>query len=470
MCFRFPLGIAVLAALLASAPAAQAQTPAGRPFERRDAYVLAFTAPYQTIRLDVGENPISTDFVVEAKLHPGTVIEDARGKPVGPEAIVPGMEVSVRGEAGSGGAVVSSLRLRTRLESWAGEADGVLERVEGGAAVIEGRRVVMAEGRSVAGEGAWRRRTFASFAEIPLGSWVELRGRRGADGTLVADQGKARPNEYSGTEREIHEALRRGLVPPPAAQLSGGRMKIGQQEYRLVQDRALQAYVTRVGTRLIPRWMDELAENDPAKITFRFYVIDDSTFNAAAYPDGTVIIHTGLLRVIGGEAQLAAVLGHEIGHVTHEHGRRRLEDHRNRAVGGMVLGAVLSQVGGKGDGRAAMELAAELGLGAMANSYSRDHESQADRVGLAYMVAAGYDPREAAAVWRRLAEETRPSNAVAGALQRAETFLFSSHPAALSRVRNINREIAANYSTLDFARLKTGEAEYRRAVAGLGRR
>lgn len=470
MNIRFLLRTVALVAVLGSASALDAQTPAGRPFDRRDAFVLAFPAPYQTIRLDLGENPISTDFVVEARLDSSTVIEDARGKRVGPEAILPGMEVAVRGEAGRAGAVVTSLRLRTRLESWAGEADGVLDRVEGGVGVIEGRRVVMAEGRTVEGEGPWRRRTF-TLDEIPLGSWVELHGRRGPDGTLVAEQGKARPNEYSNTEREIHDALRRGLVTPPAGQLAGAKMRIGEREFALVPNLALQSYVTRVGMRLIPAWMDSLAENDPARITYRFYVIEDSTFNAAAYPDGTVIVHTGLLRVVTSEAQLAAVLGHEIGHVTHEHGRRRLEDARNRAVGGLLVGAVIAQVGGNnGDRRATLDLVASLGLGAMANSYSRDHESQADRVGLAYMVAAGYDPREAAAVWRRLAEANRAGNAVDGAVQSAQTFLFSSHPAAMSRVRNINREIAANYSALDFTRLRTGEAEYRQAIAVLGRR
>lgn len=462
------LAAAALAVALAPSLPLHAQAP-GRPFERRDAYVLAFAPPYQTVRLDIGENPISTEFAIEARLHPGTAIKDARGNAIGPEAVLPGMEVSVRGEAGPGGAFVNEIRLRTRLDRWAGEADGILERVDGGVAVIEGRRVRLAEGTAVAGEGPWNRRSFATLEEVPLGSWVELRGRRQPDGTLVAESGKARPNEYSGTEREIHDALRRGLVPPPAAQLSGGVMRIGEAQYRLVQDRALQTYVTRVGTRLIPAWMDALPDDDPAKITFRFYVIDDTTFNAAAYPDGTVIIHTGLLRVITSEAQLAAVLGHEIGHVTHEHGRRRLEDHRRREAGGLLVGAVLATVGGDGDGRAALELAASLGLGAMANSYSRDHESQADRVGLAYMVAAGYDPREAAVVWRRLAEENR-AGGVADALQRAGTFLFSSHPAAMGRVRSINREIAANYSTLDFERMNRGEAEYGRATASLRRR
>jgi Zn-dependent protease with chaperone function len=110
---------------------------------------------------------------------------------------------------------------------------------------------------------------------------------------------------------------------------------------------------------------------------------------------------------------------------------------------------------------------ATLGVGALSNAHGRERERQADRVGLFYMVEAGYDPREAATIWRRLAEATKPANGVASVLDAADTFLFSSHPAARERARNLHREIAAGYATTDFSRLKTAAPEYQRAMAGL---
>jgi hypothetical protein len=469
----YPLFLSILlAAATASTPRTTiAQTEVGIPFARQDGYVLAFAAPYQTIRLDLGETQLTTDLVVEARVAPDLAIVDARGQAVERSAVLPGMEVVVDGEKLRSGFLVRSLRLKTRLEDWSVEVSGVFERLDGEAAVVGGQRVAMDGGSAVRGDQQWRGRSFRSFNEMMLGSFVEVKGRRGADGLVRVREGRTWPNLFTETERALNAALKQGLQPP--TQLSGGTMKIGDEEFRLVQDRALQAYVTRLGTSLIPRWMNELPDDDPAKVVFRFYVIDDPSFNAAAWPDGTVIVHTGLLKVVQNEAQLAAVLGHEIGHVTHEHGRQRYEGARTRGrVGGVLRGlgraagieAPKVEVGGE-----VVDLGevAKLGVGALTNVHSRGQESQADRVGLFYMVQAGYDPREAAAVWRRIAEATKPANAIESVTRRAETFLFSSHPEATARARNINREIAAAYAATDLSRLKTGAPEYQRAIAGL---
>jgi hypothetical protein len=466
----------ILPALLAAATALTprtmaAQTEVGIPFSRQDGYVLEFAAPYQTIRLDFGETQLTTDLVVEAGVAPALEIVDARGRPVERSTVLPGMEVVVAGEKLRSGFLVRSLRLRTRLDDWRVEVSGVFERLDGTMAVVGGQRVALDNGAAVQGAEQWRGRSFRSFDQMMLGSFVELSGRRGPDGLVRVREGRTWPNLFTETERALNAALKQGLQPPQ--QLAGGVMRIGDEEFRLVQDRALQAYVTRLGTSLIPRWMNELPEDDPARVVFRFYVIEDPAFNAAAWPDGTVIVHTGLLKVVQNEAQLAAVLGHEIGHVTHEHGRERYEESRTRGRVGSVIGGL---------GRAAgiqaprVEVAgevvdlgqvAQLGAGALSNVHSRGRESQADRVGLFYMVQAGYDPREAAAVWRRIAEATKPANAIESVTRRAEAFLFSSHPEAAARARSINREIAATYAGTDFSRLKTGAPEYQRAIAGL---
>lgn len=467
----FLLAVALTAATALAPRTLAAQTEVGIPFARQDGYVLEFTAPYQTIRLDFGETQLTTDLVVEAGVAPDLAIVDARGRAVERSAVLPGMEVAVDGEKLRRGFLVRSIRLKTRLEDWRVEVSGVFERLDGNTAMVGGQRVVLDDGAAVRGVEQWRGRSFGSFNQMMLGSFVELSGRRGPDGLVRVREGRTWPNLFTETERTLNAALRQGLQPPQ--QLAGGVMRIGDEEFRIVQDRALIAYVTRLGTSLIPRWMNELPDDDPAKVVFRFYVIDDPSFNAAAWPDGTVIVHTGLLKVVQNEAQLAAVLGHEIGHVTHEHGRERFEESRTRGRVGGVLGEL---------GRAAgieaprVEVAGEvvdlgqvarLGVGALSNVHSRGRESQADRVGLFYMVQAGYDPREAAAVWRRIAEATQPANAVESVTRRAQTFLFSSHPEAAARARSINREIAASYAATDLSSLKTGAPEYRQATAGL---
>jgi len=469
---RFASPLVLAAAVLFAPRATAAQTEVGIPFARQEAYVLHFAAPHQTIRLDLGENQLSTDLAVEARVAPDATLLDPRGRPVERSAILPGMEVVVDGEKLRAGFLIRSLRLKTRLEDWQVEVSGVFERLDSATAVVGGQRVALEDGAAVQGAEQWRQRSFRSFGEMMLGSFVELKGRRGPDGLVRVRQGRTWPNLFTDTERALNAALKQGLQPPQ--QLSGGTMRIGDEEFRLVQDRALQAYVTRLGTRLVPRWMQDLPEDDPGKVVFRFYVVDDPAFNAAAYPDGSVIVHTGLLKVMQNEAQLAAVLGHEIAHVTHEHGRERFEGERTRtrATGllrrvGEVAGVQAPTSVQVGNERVDLSQVARIGVGALSNVHNRGRESQADRVGLFYMVEAGYDPREAATVWRRLAEATKPANAIQAITRRADTFLFSSHPESAARARSINREIAATYGTTDLSRLKTGAPEYQRAIAGL---
>lgn len=472
---------AMLLALALSAsstlpPAAAAQTEVGIPFTRQDAYILAFAAPREAIQLDMGETQLSTEWVVQGRVAADATIVDARGRPVPRDGVLPGMEVVVDGEKLRVGVLIHTLRLKTRLEDWNADVSGVFERLDGAVAVVDGRRVALDDGVMVQGKEQWRGRSFRSFNEMMLGSFVEVKGRRDAEGLLHVSEGYTWPNLFTNSERALAEALRQGVHAP---QQPGGRvLVIGDDSLQLASNPALQLYVTRLGTRLVPRWMTDLSNDDPSKVHFRFYVVVDSTFNAAAYPDGTVIVHTGLLKMMQNEAQLAAVLGHEIGHVTYEHGRERFEQERTRRNIGTALGTVSQMTGVRvampvvrvGDVQVDMSQVARLGMGVLSNVYSRDRENEADRVGLFYMVQAGYDPREAPAIWRRLAEATKPKNIADRATAQARNFLFSSHPESSARARNLNREIAAGYASLDYSRLKTGAPEFRSAIAGLDSR
>jgi predicted Zn-dependent protease len=136
---------------------------------------------------------------------------------------------------------------------------------------------------------------------------------------------------------------------------------------------------------------------------WEFVLFDDPKQpNAFALPGGKVGVYTGILPITRNEAGLAAVVAHEIAHVSARHGAERMSQGIAVQLGGSVLSAAL---GASGFGGASRDLAMQAyGLGTQVGvllPYSRTQELEADRVGLLYMARAGFDPREAVAFWQR---------------------------------------------------------------------
>ncbi|HET6342434.1 MAG TPA: M48 family metalloprotease [Gemmatimonadota bacterium] len=162
-------------------------------------------------------------------------------------------------------------------------------------------------------------------------------------------------------------------------------ISMGRQADRDVQatigvyeDPALQAYIEGVGTSLA-----QASERPELPWTFR--VADDPAVNAFALPGGFVYVTRGLLATMNSEAELAAVLGHEIGHVTARHAVNRISRAQLTGLGlgiGMILSPELAQFGDL----------ASLGLNLLFLKYSRDDERESDELGLRYMLRVGYDP------------------------------------------------------------------------------
>jgi Putative Zn-dependent protease, contains TPR repeats len=156
-------------------------------------------------------------------------------------------------------------------------------------------------------------------------------------------------------------------------------------------------------------------------------VFDSEQVNAFALPGENIGVYTGLLKVAENRDQLAAVIGHEIGHVIADHGNERMSN--QFAVGlGLQLGSVL--VAENLDSETAALAMAALGIGAQVGvllPYSRVHESESDQLGLDYMAAAGYNPLEAADLWRNMAK--------AGGGGTPE--FLSTHPSPQSRIQAI---------------------------------
>jgi predicted Zn-dependent protease len=153
---------------------------------------------------------------------------------------------------------------------------------------------------------------------------------------------------------------------------------------------------------------------------WQFTLIDDPEPNAFALPGGKVGVNTGLFQVAKNDAQLAAVLGHEVAHAIARHGAERMSQ-------GLLAQGAAAAVG-IGTGSAAYaEMAAQAATLGIILPYSRTQEAEADHIGTIYMAEAGYDPREAIALWKNF-------ESFGG--ERPPEFL-STHPAPGSRIAEL---------------------------------
>ena len=202
-------------------------------------------------------------------------------------------------------------------------------------------------------------------------------------------------------------------APQMAAQMGG-----------LSQNEKARALVKQVGEKLVA---ESLAAKSPYK--FSFHVLGDPrTVNAFALPGGPIFITEGLLRLLKSEAELAGVLGHEIGHVIARHSSERLAKQQ------LTQGLLGALVVGSGD-----YSTAQIGqvVGGIINmSYGRDDELESDALGIRIMAEARYDPRAMIRVMEVLAKASGGSK---------QPEFFSTHPAPENRAERIKAEIAKRF-------------------------
>jgi predicted Zn-dependent protease len=187
----------------------------------------------------------------------------------------------------------------------------------------------------------------------------------------------------------------------------------------LLQDRDLDAYLDEVARRLQP---PEVWRHVP----FRIKVVKNPFSNAFAYPNGVIYVHTGILARMENEAQLATLLAHEMTHATHRHQVREFRGQRNRTAALASLRATLGGLPAIGELTTAL---GELGTMASVSGYARDMETEADMEGIARVVAAGYDPREAPKLFDHIKQELQEEG-------EKEPFFFGSHPRLKERAGN----------------------------------
>ena len=211
----------------------------------------------------------------------------------------------------------------------------------------------------------------------------------------------------------------------------------------VLRDQALNDYVRGIVCRLAGDRCSEI----------RVYLVRTPYFNASMAPNGTLQIWTGLLLRAANEAQLAAVIGHEIGHFKRHHTVERLADARSTSAMAQFVDIALGAIGIGKLGRITQ-------LGGLAShfAFSRDNESEADTIGLELMHAAGYDPMEAARVWEQLIEEGEDD--YGGGLA-----LFATHPTPSSRHERLAMQ--ARRLRADAAGGEIHAQRYHEAIAAL---
>ncbi len=169
----------------------------------------------------------------------------------------------------------------------------------------------------------------------------------------------------------------------------------------LISDPVLDEYLQDLGNRLV-------AHADNAKFPFTFFWVNNDAINAFAFFGGHIGVHAGLIRRADNESELASVLAHEISHVTQRHIARRMQAQQRAtpiAIASM-LGGVLLAMANPQAGIAAMQ-AGSAASAQLQIDYTRSNEQEADRIGIAMLARAGFDPNAAASFFSTMAEEYR---------------------------------------------------------------
>jgi hypothetical protein len=223
-----------------------------------------------------------------------------------------------------------------------------------------------------------------------------------------------------------------------------------QGRMKLFPVRSVQEYVTTLGDSLLPQGNRGTSK----ALEFRFFVVEDSSINAASLPDGTLLINTALLGAIQNEAQLAFVLSHEIAHVLQVHYWREVHETRGQRVGliiaGVVAGAFVGDVG---------LFMAGLGIASVVNGHQRELENQADRLGLQNVIEHGYDPREAPKFCRMIIERYG---------DRSTSKLWSNHDSSLLRGSFLTVQLMRQYPEGHFEQAKRDTSAFRAMREAMG--
>ncbi len=325
------------------------------------------------------------------------------------------------------------------------ELQGKVDLISGEFAYVDGHKVKLGEGKKIKGDDktGYKGQVYNSFAEIKKGVYAKVSGKYDDAGYFLAKSFIIAPDVETTfdktalvTAKEIYDKIYPSWVDTVKRKALLGKTidSLGV----ITNNEAVQAYVNRIGRKLIPDYIQQ-----KNKIDFIFVVVDNPDLLAYVKANGLAVVYTGLLLNLDSEAQLATILGHEIAHAIYEHHAEEnseLEKQEKKKslfnkglnIGSNGINTILNTKKGienkqnpavKSDKQREAEQQqnakdkenqAELNgllsstisniLDKNAIQYSIDQEYQADRVGLSLATLAGYDPKEAPVVWKKLYE------------------------------------------------------------------
>ena len=266
-----------------------------------------------------------------------------------------------------------------------------------------------------------------------VGQELKYVGTRGSDGGIAVEQVELNARPPASAYRIPGD---RSVAPAhdPQTKIDVLEIRKGDKvegRLKLFDVKDVQDYVKELGVKLLPPAADVTARS----LEFRFYVVEDPSINAAALPDGTVLVNTGLLGAVQSESELAFVLSHEIAHVLQAHQWREANDTRATRVM-IIVGALASSFFIRDLGL----FLGQIGLEAVVNGYSRRIENQADRLGLQNVIDHGYDPRSAVQFFRVMVEK----------YGRSSSAIWSNHDSNLLRGSFLTIQLARQYPAGQF--------------------
>jgi len=196
-------------------------------------------------------------------------------------------------------------------------------------------------------------------------------------------------------------------------------------------DAANTAMVKRVGQRLATAVVNYLNQNglasEVSQFQWEFNLVQDKQVNAWCMPGGKIVVYEGILPVTRDESSLAIVLGHEIAHAVAKHSAEQMSTLIKQQYGAQAVSMILSGAGASSN---LQNIAGQVyGIGAQGFSakYSRQHESEADHLGIIFAAMAGYDPSVAVSFWQRMSQATGGGS----------NSWLSTHPSDATRIKQI---------------------------------
>ncbi|MBT8079956.1 MAG: M48 family metalloprotease, partial [Gammaproteobacteria bacterium] len=255
---------------------------------------------------------------------------------------------------------------------------------------------------------------------------------------------------------DIGSAADATLPKTEEARIGAAIMRQIRRSGVIVEDPQIAEYINEIGHRVA-------AHANDGGHKFTFFVVDDPSVNAFALPGGYIGVHTGLLEATRNEDELAGVLAHEVAHVTQRHIARAVNANRRQSLltTAIMLGALVAAAVGGADADV-MQATTAIAQGSAAQAqinFTRSNEYEADRIGIAALAAAGFDPNGMASFFEVLSNDSTPIEA------RVPEFL-RTHPVGTARVAEA-RNRARNYPEVQSANsINYGIARARLLVAG----